>query len=183
MLGIKTLQFPKELYYDLDHDIIRKFDGFTDNPLPLIYRELDKRHSNSKFIHTIRDEDSWLKSVKWLFTTGAVKFNWQNHKFADEFHTALYGTTQFDETIFLKKYRAYNQQVRDYFANRPNDYLLFNIEAGDGFEKLCPFLGRPIPANTPFPRRNQSEAVLKVRGRKLYCNLKSKIMQFISTVH
>ena len=24
-LGIKTLQFPKELYHDIDHDVIREF--------------------------------------------------------------------------------------------------------------------------------------------------------------
>ncbi|NIU29038.1 hypothetical protein GWN75_32030 [candidate division KSB1 bacterium] len=31
MLGIKILQFPKELYYDIDRDIIRQYDGFTKN--------------------------------------------------------------------------------------------------------------------------------------------------------
>lgn len=80
---------------------ILEFDGFTDNPIPLLYKELDARHPNSKFIHTIRDEKTWLKSARWPFTTGAVKFNWQNNKFADEFHMALYRTTEFDKRIFL----------------------------------------------------------------------------------
>ena len=41
-LGIKTLQFPKELYNDIDHDVIREFDGFTDDPVTLLYQELIK---------------------------------------------------------------------------------------------------------------------------------------------
>lgn len=167
MLGIKTLQLPKELYYNIDHDIIREFEGFTDSPITLLYKELDKRHPNSKFVHTIRDEKSWLKSIKWLFTTGRVKYKESFNKYGDEFNMKLFGTTQFDQKLFLQKYREYNQDVFDYFTNRPDDYLVLDITQGEGFEKLCPFLGKPMP-DRPFPHRNKQEAVWKVYGRKVY---------------
>ncbi|NIR53063.1 hypothetical protein GWO43_30935 [candidate division KSB1 bacterium] len=167
MLGIKTLQFPKELYYNIDHDIIREYNGFTDDPIPLLYKELDKRHPNSKFIHTIRDEKSWLKSIKWLFTTGKVKFKKSFYRYGDEFNTQYFGTTDFDEELFLETYRRYNQDVSDYLANRPDDYLVLDLTQGEGFEKLCPFLDKPMP-DVPFPHRNKQEGILRVYGRRFY---------------
>ena len=43
MLGVRTLQFPTPLFRDLDHPVGREFDGFTDNPIPLLYEELDAK--------------------------------------------------------------------------------------------------------------------------------------------
>lgn len=167
MLGIKTLQFPKELYYAIDHDIIREFDGFTDDPITLLYKELDKRHPNSKFIHTIRDEKTWLKSIEWLFTTGKVKFKESFSKYGDEFNMQLFGTTDFDKNLFLETYRTYNQEVSEYFSNKSNDYLLLDLTRGEGFEKLCPFLDKPMP-DDPFPHRNKQEGIWMVYSRKFY---------------
>ena len=166
-LGIKTLQFPKELYNDIDHDVIREFDGFTDDPVTLLYKELDKRHPKSKFIHTIRDENSWIKSIHWLLTTGKVKFKESFSKYGDEFNMKLFGTTEYDEKLFLETYRKYNEEVFNYFANRPDDCLVIDFTKGEGFEKLCPFLGKPMP-DRPFPHRNKQEGVWKVYGRKFY---------------
>jgi len=177
MLGIKTLQFPKELYYDIDHDIIRQYDGFTDDPVTLLYEELDKKHPNSKFIHTIRDEKSWLKSVKWLFTTGKVKFKDSFQNYGDEFNIQLFGTTDFDEQLFLEIYRTYNQKVADYFSSKPDDYLLIDFTRGGGFEELCPFLDRPIP-DSPFPNVNRRESIWSVRKRKFWFRLKTKLRRF-----
>ncbi|RMD92913.1 MAG: hypothetical protein D6813_05050, partial [Calditrichaeota bacterium] len=132
MLGIKTLQFPKELYYNIDHEIIHQYDGFTDDPITLLYKELDKRHPNSKFIHTIRDEESWLKSIKWLFTVGRIKFKESFQKYGDEFNRQLFGTTEFDEQLFLETYRKYNRDVAEYFADRQEDYLLIDFTRGEG---------------------------------------------------
>ena len=167
-LGIKTIQCPKELFHDLAHDIIREYDGFTDNPVQLLYKELDKKYPNSKFIFTTRDKESWLKSMHWLFTIGAVKFKTANELFGDEFHRRFYGTTEFNEELFLEKYQTYNQGVLDYFSDRPEDLLIINIEQGEGFNKLCQFLGKSMPAGADFPHRNQSEGILKVRLKKLF---------------
>lgn len=166
-LGIKTLQFPKELYDDIDHDVIREFDGFTDDPVTLLYKELDKRHPKSKFIHTIRDEKTWIKSIHWLLTTGKVKFKESFTKYGDEFNLKLFGTTEYDEKLFLETYRKYNEEVFNYFADRSDDCLVIDFTKGEGFEKLCPFLGKPIPENA-FPHRNKQEAAWKVYGRKFY---------------
>lgn len=174
ILGIKTLQYPKQIYRDLADPIVDEYDGFTDNPVPLLFRELDERFPGSKFILTIRDEESWLESLKWLFRVGKVKFNWADLELVDEFHHRLYGRTTFDRETFRRVFRSHNDAVRVYFASRPDDLLEVDVERGDGFEKLAPFLGREIPRGVPFPHRNKSESFLKVKAAKLYYKLRAK---------
>jgi len=38
-------------------------DAFSDNPWPLLYRELDAAFASAKFILTYRDPDRWLASM------------------------------------------------------------------------------------------------------------------------
>jgi hypothetical protein len=166
-LGIRTLDFPSDLLADLDHEVIRRYDGFTDNPIPLVYRELDRRHPGSKFVHTQRDEEEWLTSVQWLFEVGSVKFEWSKRPIIGEIHQRLYGTTTFERELFLERYRRHNREVPEHFAGRPRDLLVLDLSRGDGYEKLCPFLGIDPPA-TPFPHWNKRENPVKVRLRKLW---------------
>lgn len=169
MLGVRTLQFPTPLFRDLDHPVGREFDGFTDNPIPLLYEELDAKFPRSRFVYTIRDEGEWLESARWLFSDGAKKFDWQHERHRDvirDMHLRLYGTTTFDEARFLAAYREHDRGVREYFANRPNALLTLDVTRGDGFEKLCPFLGKPIP-DEPFPEQNKSEPFWRIRIRRL----------------
>jgi len=165
-LGFATRDYPKELLHDLDHEVVRAHDAFTDNPIPLLYRELDRRHPGARFIHTERDEGTWLASCEWLFTVGRAKFNWKDHPIVDEIHVALYGTTEFEPHLFLERYRRHNLEVRQHFADRPGDLLIMDITQGQGFEVLCPFLGVPAPA-AEFPHWNKTESFWKVLARRV----------------
>ncbi len=171
-LGICTLDFPQQFLRDIDHEVVRQYDGFTDNPIPLLYQELDRRHPGSKFVHTVRDDAEWLVSVKWLFEVGAIKFDWAKREIIGEIHARLYGTTTFDPDRFLERYRRHNREVLEYFAGRPQDLLVLDVSRGEGYEKLCPFLGREIPAS-PFPHWNKRENTLKVELRKVWRRLGS----------
>lgn len=62
----------------------------------------------------------------------------------------LYETVDFDEAKFRAGYRRFHADVARYFADRPDDLLRIRICDGEGWEKLAPFLGKPIPA-VPFP--------------------------------
>ena len=170
-LGIKTRDHPRELHGNLDHPLLQEYEGFTDNPIPLIYKELDARFPGSRFIHTERDEAAWLKSVEWLHTTGAVKFHWHAIPGLAEINQALYGRIGFDADVFRDTYRRHNREVRAHFADRPDDLLILDITQGEGFEKICPFLGRPAPAES-FPHWNKQEKVWKVKFRKVLKQLR-----------
>lgn len=140
-------------------DEINSNDAFTDTPIPSFYKVLDVEYPNSKFILTIRNMDAWLKSCKKQFT----------QKHADKQNTAsnllfmdLYGCTVFDEQKFRDGYENFVNGVLHYFKERPQDLLVLDITAEGSWEKLSPFLGKPVP-DIPFPKSN----VTQIRWMKI----------------
>ena len=155
VLGYRTLQTPISVFNDINQPCLEENDAFTDLPIPLLYKELDQKYPGSKFICTIRDVDKWLASVRWLFSTGRLQFNWRKTPVVDEMHEVLYGISQYDADVFRATYFAYYHDVQLYFEDRPQDLLMMDLSQGEGWEKLCMFLNKEIPT-TEFPRRNKS---------------------------
>lgn len=159
ILGYKTkdnMGVVKYATHDLssvDLDVVEAFDALTDTPIPSFYRELDAKFPGSRFILTVRDSDEWLKSCKKQFTQRFAEVQTDAHKrlFLD-----LYGTDVFDEQRFASGYERFIAGVGDYFKDRPGDLLTINVAAGEGWDKLCRFLGRPVP-NIPFPKANVTQ--------------------------
>ena len=58
-----------------------------------------------------------------------------------------------NEPIYLDRYLRHNDEVREYFRNRPDDFLVMDITQGDGWEVLCSFLGKQRPVGK-FPQIN-----------------------------
>jgi hypothetical protein len=69
----------------------------------------------------------------------------------------LYGLPFPDVTQedLIERYTRHNQEVMDYFQDRPQSLLVVDWENGDGWQELCEFLGREIPRE-PFPHANKS---------------------------
>lgn len=153
----------EEHIYDTAFEIADRFDAVQDTPWPLLYRELDERYPNSKFILTIRDTDRWINSV--------VK-HFKGHEIP--LHQWIYGVPAAKgyEDAYIKRYEGHNQEVLDYFKDRPDDLLVMDITKGDGWEKLCPFLGKEIPP-VPFPKQNtasQKSRQIFQRGTRFLAN-------------
>jgi hypothetical protein len=55
--------------YEEAFELINKFDAFQDMPWPILYKELDERCPDSKFILTLRPTDSWISSMTNTFYT------------------------------------------------------------------------------------------------------------------
>ena len=131
--------------YQSVFEIVDQFNAFRDNPWPLLYKELDEQYPNSKFILTYRQEKKWIKSVvnhfgiketimrRWIYGIGYPKGN---------------------ESVYLNRYNSHNQNVLEYFEGRGKDFLQLSWEKGDGWEKLCDFLKKPVP-DKPFPHANK----------------------------
>ena len=134
----------------IDLDVIDANDAFTDTPIPSFYLELDARFPRSKFILTIRDRDGWLKSCMKQFNQ---RFAQGQSAAQKQLFLDIYGTNVFDEKQFADGYERFVDGVRKHFKERQGDLLIMNVSAGDGWEKLCPFLGQPVP-DVPFPRAN-----------------------------
>ena len=63
-----------------------------------------------------------------------------------------YGTRRLKEALIQK----YNQikDIRNFFSDKPDQFLEMNICNGDGWDKLCKFLNLQKP-NTKFPHYNK----------------------------
>jgi len=127
------------------------FDAATDSPIAAEFEALDAFYPGSKFIYTVRDVASWLESCSRQFGSKGTKNIWKK-----QIRHKLYGADIYDELLFRRAYAAHEAKVMAYFANRPDDLLVLNICGGEGWEKLCPFLGLPKPSFS-FPLRNKTK--------------------------
>lgn len=152
----------KKCEYDKVWEIADKYDVLEDNPWPIIYKELDERYPNSKFILTTRDEKSWLKSIVNHFGT--------RHS---EMREWIYGVgfPKGNEEVYIKRYRKHNLEVTDYFKGQRDKLLILELGKGDEWERLCHFLNHPVP-DVPFPVKNRGNYSLL---KKLAKRIKSKI--------
>lgn len=136
---------------------LERWHALCDLPIPLLYKELDRAYPGSKFVLTVRGEDEWLKSVEKHFSPVFNRFRngWDSDPFSNQIHHKLYHRTSFDAAVMINRYRRHNGEVWEYFQDRPNDLLIMDMRRSDGWEKLCRFLDRPVPAQ-PYPRENSS---------------------------
>lgn len=159
LLGYNIVQFPRDprtirqlLHGDYKLKILDECDGLVDG-IASFYRHFDELYPGSRFILTIRDRDSWLRSVQ----------NWwrayRNIRMDDPrffYRLATYGTIDFNPSRFRYVYERHVLEVEDYFRGASN-LLVMDIAGGDGWDKLCPFLGQPV-VNAPFPHSNKTPA-------------------------
>ncbi len=117
------------------------FDAFSDSPMyyPNLFKEIDKAFPDSKFILTAREPESLVRSWKNYFVISPWSID------NDE-----------DKITIIKMYNDHKKNVIEYFKDRPNDLLIIDIIGGDGWNKLCKFLNKPIP-KMPFPHKRISQ--------------------------
>jgi hypothetical protein len=145
--GFNTIHYPNQNELWSNHN-----DGATDIPVIPVYKELDKKFTNSKFIYTIRDKEEWLNSIVPYLER---KRNWTAMNNSSQVITRkkVFGTdfpSRFEAEIAWDKHE---KDVKNYFTNRDN-LCIINIVNGDSPKKLADFLG----VNTSmkeFPNLNQ----------------------------
>lgn len=159
-LGFSTLNNNRKLYYAYlkgDTSGLKAYydraDGYHNWPTPMVYRELYELYGErGRFILTVRKSpQAWLKSLK-------------NHvlrrtPYSNRRHRLIYGYAlpHGREAEHIAYYEAHNQAIRDFFREKGAEDQLLEIcwENGDGWEKLCTFLGRPVP-EVPIPHANRT---------------------------
>lgn len=148
----QTAHWAKAIWREMNEEgrsaTLEKHYVLCDLPIPLLYRKLDTAYPGSKFILTVRDEWTWLTSVRkhWSYQLNPFRSAWDSDPFSHRVHQLLYGRKDFDPTTMLNRYRRHNAEVLEYFRHRPQDLLVMDMEKKEGWDKLCPFLGVPIPA-------------------------------------
>lgn len=182
-LGFRSIHNPKPFrrltmqgIYHFDDDDWQALTNFGEH----CYPQLDQAYPHSKFILTVRDEQAWLKSWQKQIgdSTGdevGARWGWSRklramqHEFRrimrgevriSHLHSRIeiFGTYRFHAERCVYVYRLHQTNARDYFQQRPDDFLIMNITAGDGWEKLCPFLEIDHLPDIPFPHKQPAPA-------------------------
>jgi hypothetical protein len=123
-----------------------------------IYPLTDKEFPNSKFILTIRDKKPWLESMKNAF---------KRYPIIDKDGRSAQTALDIVRVVHTRGHASYNKEylpimygnhlrnAKYYFEKREKDLLVIDICGGEGWEKLCPFLGKDV-IDVPFPYENKT---------------------------
>jgi len=110
-----------------------------------------------KFIFTVRDIDSWLESCEQHYSMDRqIKVRYPNDfiLIAVARHS-IFGQLFYNERVWKETYLRQMERVQTLFKDSSDRLLLLDIVGGEGWDKLCPFLGKPIP-DILFPVKNKT---------------------------
>ncbi|UHD18858.1 hypothetical protein LT988_03385 [Thiocapsa bogorovii] len=159
ILGIRSIHYPDDrtteevrmANYRLS--ILERYDAVLDNPIPGIFAQLDEAWPGSKFILTIRPIEKWLESSRRAGFNQAYATP-KAGSVRDFQRVLLFGCSIFNENRYRWVYKTHHALVSKYFeGEKAGQLLTLDFGGGDGWEKLCPFLGYPVP-DVPFPHAN-----------------------------
>ncbi|GAA5799702.1 hypothetical protein HPULCUR_005119 [Helicostylum pulchrum] len=138
------------------------YDAAVDFSAATFYYDLHKKYPEAKVLLTVRSADSWYNSVKnTIFRTasqfpmvneGDVGFSVQRLCAALCMDGHIFNPELFLQEEKLKK--MYTDHIADVKARIPADQLLV-LELGEGWERLCEFLGKDVP-EVPYPTSNST---------------------------
>ena len=153
LLGFRHTSWDPELWDAFERGdyapifaVADRYETFEDGPWNGrdLYRELDARYPRSKFVLTNRDPESWLRSHERHFSAEG------SQRIPSRYWIHDYAARR-DE--ILRDYEARNEEVIAHFAGRSDALLVLDVVGGQGWERLCPFLGLDPPGE-PFPHFN-----------------------------
>ena len=158
VVGCKGANDPRiaETAYELVERLVPKYDAFQDNPWAILYQHLDKQYPGSKFIMTVREPESWLKSAVYTFGNSSTPMREWIYGYGDPIG---------HEDVYLERYLRHNNEVMQYFSNRTREeFLVMDLAKGDGWSELCAFLGTEVREG-PFHHRNSSAEKAKLKSK------------------
>lgn len=157
--------------YDRLYDYCLTAEAFQDVPFskPDIFKLLDKQFPNSKFILTVRDSDKqWFNSISKFHAKLWGKDG--NVPTAEELKQADYvykgypydnmtftfgNEDYYNEARYTQIYNNHNNDVLDYFKNRPDDLLVINVSEKESYIRFCNFIGE-TPLRDTFEWKNKT---------------------------
>jgi Sulfotransferase domain len=156
-LGIRAKHYPNDTatkqelklgQYELT--LLSEMQALLDIPVAPYYAQFDQVYPKAKFILTTRPVDSWLASMENHFRLYVEQMR---DDFDDYVLACLYGALHFSLERFRYVKELHESNVRDYFSDRQEKLLIFDVFRGDSWPELCRFLDLPVP-NSGFPHQN-----------------------------
>jgi hypothetical protein len=138
-----------------DWDLIfRDYQSMVDYPGAAYWRQLADHYPDAKVLHTVRDPDKWFDSTQaTIFSPASPAVNAAGPQAA--FFESFMGSMRehlHDRAWMTDHFRQRTEEVKA--AVSPERLLIY--EVGEGWDRLCKFLGVPVPAE-PYPSENSRE--------------------------
>lgn len=133
-------------------DILAGYNSAVDWPSAFYWRELSEHYPHAKIILTVRSPESWYESFsKTILETMGPGSN--PHSFGEKIiKNVIFGGRPEDRAHAIAVYEKNIAEVKAAFPA----HRLLTYQLGDGWERLCKFLNKPIP-DAPFPKNNSTE--------------------------
>ena len=149
--------------------LFRGYEAAMDWPVAAYYRDLMAVYPDAKIILTVRDPESWHKSImNTIYQAGRGFFGRFTriipsvHQFLNAMEKAIW------EGIFHNKLEdkahaveVFKNHIEEVKRVVPKERLLI-FEARHGWEPLCTFLNVPVPANKPYPHKNRGALIRQI---------------------
>jgi hypothetical protein len=132
--------------------IFKDYSSMVDYPGAAYWRELAAFYPDAKVLHTVRDPDKWFDSTQSTIFTPDSNTRSNGDDTQSRFFRSFTGPMRdhLDDRAFMTAhFRAHTEAVK---AAIPADRLLI-YEVGEGWDRLCKFLGVPVPEE-PYPSEN-----------------------------
>ena len=136
-----------------DWDLIFKdYQSVVDYPGAAFWREIADHYPDAKVLHTVRDPDQWFDSTQATIFAPDSMARRAADGVVGRFFASVRGRapSQLDDRAAMTDYfRRHTEAVKAAIA--PERLLVY--EVGEGWDRLCAFLGVPVPAE-PYPSEN-----------------------------
>ncbi len=143
ILGYTAVHYPHRVSQ------LAEYDAATDETLAAWYPALYTMYPDARYIYTFRPVDTWLDSWKRVI---AVKPE-ETHPITRQTWISLYGQEDFDPEVWESRWLDHYLKAKQFFEGKSDQFLEISITEGEGWEKLCPFLDKPL-VEAPFPHAN-----------------------------
>lgn len=134
-----------------------------------LYKQLVEWYPDAKFVHTIRETNSWYESLYNMLTLfdsnpeTALRSCHANQWYGFVYymkHTFGIENLVDNKSKICAYYDQHNKEVVEFMKNRNVSFIQMDMANGDGWGKLCPFLGVEIPGRD-FPHSNKKQSIAK----------------------
>ena len=131
-----------------------EYRGFTDFRGEYTFETLYTQYPDSLFVYTHRPVAEWFESRA---NSYRKDIQITENFYADEIARV--------HINMVYEYFERTEAIREFFRDKPQQYLELDICAGEGWEKLCDFLKVAVPAE-PFPHTNITTDKLRTNPKK-----------------
>lgn len=131
--------------------LIAGYDAAADVPIPVLYRQLDRRYPDAKFLLVRRDPAAWLRSVR-AHTAGRPLFVGEKIQYWAYLPDRPLSLADIPDRDLLAAHAAHHERVAAYFAMHPEKLLAVDLDDPSIASRIGGFLGLAGPLEFPTVR-------------------------------